>query len=145
MDVKVVRGAQANCLLADTAFIAEWADLADGCPWATSFQTPAFCQKWYSIYRQPFEAVLVLSRDAAGRLIGLLPLALYRAEGNLVAAGSHQAEYQAWICLPELASSFACEAFEVLRFSAAATFRTLAYYGCSVTTRWLGINASQTA
>ena len=115
MDVKVVRGAQANCLLADTAFIAEWADLADGCPWATSFQTPAFCQKWYSIYRQPFEAVLVLSRDAAGRLIGLLPLALYRAEGNLVAAGSHQAEYQAWICLPELASSFACEAFEVLR------------------------------
>src|ERR1700722_11766330 len=114
MDLKVVRGTQAHTLLLDTAFIAEWEDLARACPWTTSFQSPAFAREWYSVYRQPFEPLLFVSRDGQGRLTGLLPLAWRRADGKLVAAGSHQAEYQAWLCLPELATAFPREAFDLL-------------------------------
>jgi len=132
MDVKVVRGAHAHCLLADGAFAAEWAALAGECPWATAFQSPAFAREWYSIYRQPFEPVLVVSRDAAGRLNGLLTLALCRADGKLVAAGSHQAEYQGWLCLPELGSAFPREAFDLLRSEFPSTSLRLRYLPAKV-------------
>lgn len=103
--VQVVRATAAWRLLEDEAFVAEWATLQDQCPWATAFQGPAFLRTWLASYRQVIEPVVILSRNAAGNLTGLLVLAR-RNNGELIPAGDVQAEYQAWICLPEIAEHF---------------------------------------
>jgi CelD/BcsL family acetyltransferase involved in cellulose biosynthesis/GNAT superfamily N-acetyltransferase len=60
--------------------------------------------------------VLVVSHDAAGRLVGLLCLAARRGrDGQIIVAGGHQAEYQAWLCLPELGGLFPSAAFDAIR------------------------------
>jgi CelD/BcsL family acetyltransferase involved in cellulose biosynthesis len=115
MQVDLVQGAAADRLLSDDAFCAQWTNLWDRCPWATPFQSPGYVRTFYSIYRQEFEPLLVLSRDGEGNLQGLLALAISSATGRLVGAGDVQAEYQVWICNPELADHFPPAALQEIR------------------------------
>ncbi len=115
MRIEVVKGGAADALRAADSFQAEWRLLSDRCIWATPFQSPAFARTWYHIYRLRFEPVLVVSRDPEGRLSGLLPLACDLEDGALVAAGSHQAEYQTWICSPADAGRFPLDCIKALR------------------------------
>src|SRR4029079_10335233 len=99
MRIEVVRGSDADALLADKSFRAEWARLCDGCPWGTPMQSHAFAGAWYAVYCARYEPVLVLSRDAEGQLEGLLALAS-APRSTLIHVGGHQAEYQCWISTP---------------------------------------------
>jgi CelD/BcsL family acetyltransferase involved in cellulose biosynthesis len=137
MGMKIIRGTAAHCLLAEESFRAEWSALAAQCPWATAFQSPAFAVDWYRTYVQQFQPIFILSRNIEGRLTGLLPLALCRAKGKLVAAGSHQAEYQAWLCLPESEESFPREAFDLVRREFPSASLQFRYVPAQVPLGWL--------
>lgn len=113
MYVQLVRGAAAEGLLTDAVFREEWTTLCASCPWSTPYQSPRLAGIWYRTYRPTFEPVLVFCRDETGHLSGLLPLALGKQE--LVVAGGYQAEYQAWICRPELAETFPLQAIRQVR------------------------------
>jgi CelD/BcsL family acetyltransferase involved in cellulose biosynthesis len=92
--------------LADPVFRREWDSLYAACPWATVFQARAFAEIWYSVYTSRFEPLIVLARDAAGGLLGLLALGVDRRTGELVPAGAHHAEYQAWLSPAEAGDAF---------------------------------------
>jgi CelD/BcsL family acetyltransferase involved in cellulose biosynthesis/GNAT superfamily N-acetyltransferase len=113
--IEIVRGAAADRLLADAPFCAEWAGLCDACPWATPFQAPGFARTWYAVYRNQWEPLFALSRDASGRLNGILPLAVSPDARQLVLAGAHQAEYQTWVARPEVGEPFIAHAIQSLR------------------------------
>jgi len=114
MGIELVRGTAADALLADESFRAQWTSLCDRCPWSTAFQTPGFVLTWYTVYRQQFEPVLILSRSADNALDGILAMAVSTATGEVVAAGRHQSEYPTWVCLPERADDFPWEAFTAI-------------------------------
>src|SRR5690348_3001483 len=114
--IDILRGAKADELLADEAFLREWQALSDACPWSTPFQAPAFATTWYRVYRKLWSPTLLISRDGAGQLQGLLPLAVAReGRGEVALAGAHQAEYHTWLALPELGNAFIWEAIQALR------------------------------
>ncbi len=115
MNIKIVRAVEAESLLADPKFKAEWSRLRDECSWATLFQGPEFATVWYQVYRSRYEPVLILSHDIKGTLNGLMPLAVSCDNGGLVVAGGWQAEYQAWLCWPALGQTFAWHALRSLR------------------------------
>jgi CelD/BcsL family acetyltransferase involved in cellulose biosynthesis len=113
MNVRIVRGADADLLLADSSFRTRWATLFADCPWATVFQSPDFCCTWYQSYRDRFEPVLLIVDGAVGTIRGLLPLA--SSADQLGLAGLWQAEYQAWISHPNDASEFITRALAEIR------------------------------
>ena len=114
LPVEILQGEDADRLLADATFIAEWSALRDQCPWATPFQSPAFAATWYRVYRSRANPVLVLSR-ANGRLRSLLPLAHIPARNQLAVAGTWHAEYHAWLSPAHLGDAFPAQAFLALR------------------------------
>jgi hypothetical protein len=126
MPPHLVRGTDAHALLAEPGFLNDWRRLAGRCPWATAFQTPHYAPAWYDVHRRRFEPVLVLGRGGAGGLTGLLTPARCRGDDGLVVAGGRQAEYQAWLCEPDLAAEFP---------RAVLTFR---YLPSGTPLRWLG-------
>jgi hypothetical protein len=79
--------------LSDPAFQAFWDSLYESCPWRTVFQSRRFVATWYEQYRSSYEPILIFSMDPVSP--GLLPLAGRPEE--IVVAGAHQAEYQAWL------------------------------------------------
>jgi CelD/BcsL family acetyltransferase involved in cellulose biosynthesis len=94
-------GSAAERRLADTEYLLQWERLAARCPWATVFQRPAFATAWFETYAPRYEPVIVEERDENGTLSGLLSMGKYRFDRKqLVFAGAHQAEYQAWLCMP---------------------------------------------
>jgi CelD/BcsL family acetyltransferase involved in cellulose biosynthesis len=135
--IELLQGADAEPLLAGEAFRAEWLALIDGCPWATAFQSPAFVIDWYRAYRERYRPVLVISRDAQGRITGLLTLAVSATDGKLKVAGSHQAEYQAWICLAEQTKTFPRQALDLLRAAFPSAMLQFRYLPAQVPLGWL--------
>lgn len=109
VNLQILRGESAARLLADAAFMQEWAALYGECPWATPLQSPQLAGAWYNVYRQSQEPILVLARDGE-TLIGLLPLARAHSDGEVSVAGANQAEYKTWICLPAFANEFPSQA-----------------------------------
>lgn len=103
--IQIIRGEAADRLLNDPQFVDEWSALCAICPWAIAFQGPAFIRSWVQTYREKITPIVAMSRDSSGQLVGMIVLARY-ADGKLFVAGAYQAEYQAWICIPELAGSF---------------------------------------
>ncbi len=116
MKIVTARDAEADDLLRDAGFRAEWLRLAGLCPWATAFQGPDFGHAWYASYRERYEPLLVQARAADGALAGLLPLAVGREDQReLVVAGAGQAEYHAWINSPEAGDEFPAQAIRWLQ------------------------------
>jgi CelD/BcsL family acetyltransferase involved in cellulose biosynthesis len=113
-EIELLRGAHAESFLGDESYVTQWAGLWDRCPWATTFQSAQFVTEWYRAYGHSHEPLLIIGWDDNGRLGGVLPLARPLMGGALVAAGSHQAEYQVWLCSESLADSFPCRALGLL-------------------------------
>lgn len=59
----------------------EWEDLYRNSPLATPFQSWAWLYSWWEQYGEGNELRLVVARDAAGLLVGLLPCMLERRRG----------------------------------------------------------------
>lgn len=137
MNIRIVKGAEADTLLADQTFLQEWRDLCARCPWATAFQSPDFAQAWYHSYRTRFEPLLVISRDSGAPLDGLLALAVSDSEHVLGPVGLQQAEYQSWITLPELAGDFPPAALGAVRDAHPAPRLRFRYLPPGTPTHWL--------
>ncbi len=118
----VVRGNRARDLLDDPDFVEEWLALWNDCPWSTVYQSEKFTSIWYTVYRDVYEPVVIAGR-AGGRLAGLFLLALPDDQENLVHVGSHQAEYQAWLALPDWSLPFLLDALTESRRLGAAELR----------------------
>ena len=100
MKITLAVGADAARLLGDGAFRAKWRDLYDRCPWATVFQTAAFLDPWFEIYGDRYRPVLAMGSRTEASLDGLLILVSAADSGELFHAGTHHAEYQAWMAAP---------------------------------------------
>ncbi len=137
MNIDIVRGSEADSLMEDCEFRAEWFRLCHRCPWATPFQGPDFACTWYRTYRGRFEPILVLSRGQDGTLNGLLPLAISFDDGGLIVAGGRQAEYHAWVCSPDLSDKFACLMVRTLRMKFPRAVLTFRYLPPGTPTSWL--------
>lgn len=135
MNIDIARGSEADSLLADSRFRADWSALCERCPWATSFQGVDFVCTWYRVYRRRFEPILLVSRDRDGALDGLLPIA-WCDDGELLVAGGTQAEYQAWICAPELSDAFVREVVRSLRRQFPGTVLRFLYLPPGTPTAW---------
>jgi GNAT superfamily N-acetyltransferase len=81
--------------------------------------------------------MLILGRDEAGQLIGVLALATSTINGQVVAAGAWQAEYQTWIALPIFGDAFASSALECLRRALPNQTLTLRYLPSCTPLNWL--------
>lgn len=112
-DVQVLTGAAAWRLLEDPALAAAWDALQRDCPWATVFQSRPFIESWYRAYGARYQPV-VCAQSASGELRGILSLARDRADGQLVVAGTHHAEYQTWLAAPGMGDAFALGAWRAL-------------------------------
>jgi CelD/BcsL family acetyltransferase involved in cellulose biosynthesis len=82
--------------MADAEFLVEWRLLHDSCPWSTIFQEALFARVWYGTYNQQYTPIIVTGR-VAGKLCGLLLLALSWDGTTLCNVGAHHAEYPTWI------------------------------------------------
>ncbi|KLK93357.1 hypothetical protein AA309_08400 [Microvirga vignae] len=111
---EIVRGTSADTLLQNAGFRQAWSELAAACPWSTIWQSWEYAETWLSVYRETYEPLLVIQRDEANGLIGLLPLAIQRNTGAIVHIGSGQAEYQAWLAYETHGNSFIEEALAAL-------------------------------
>jgi len=94
---------EAERLLSDPRFQRDWQTLYQACPWGTCFQDVPFVTAWYQCYANEFRPVIVTGQTD-GRLSGLFTLALDRTTGALHPAGTHQAEYHAWLAEPAAGS-----------------------------------------
>ncbi|MFN7926624.1 MAG: GNAT family N-acetyltransferase [Blastocatellia bacterium] len=120
MTIQLLRAEAARAWLQAPAQRQGWDTLFQACPWATAFQSRAFATTWYEIYHERYEPLLVIATATDGTLTGLIPLALEKKSGALVWAGTHHAEYQAWLALPAQSNEFILAALQQLR----ATFPT---------------------
>jgi CelD/BcsL family acetyltransferase involved in cellulose biosynthesis len=112
LDVRI--GDDAWALLTDALFLVDWQELERQCPWATPFQSIHFVLTWLRHYGVSYTPVVVTLRGSDGSLVGLLVLADSLIGNSLVVAGAHQAEYQAWLALPEFRRDFIVKALKAL-------------------------------
>jgi CelD/BcsL family acetyltransferase involved in cellulose biosynthesis/GNAT superfamily N-acetyltransferase len=98
--VQIFSQSDAERLIESAEFQSQWRALVSDCPWATALQTPGFARTWYECYKERFSPLIVLRYSAAGRMDGLLLLAVERATNRLTFAGGHQSEYNVWLALP---------------------------------------------
>ncbi len=113
--VEVHRGKAARELFEAADFRERLQKLHARCPWSTVFQSLPFLDAWFRHYDASYEPLIVIGRDELGNLAGMVPLAIEKENGKLVVAGTHHAEYQAWLALPELRTQFIEAALENLR------------------------------
>jgi CelD/BcsL family acetyltransferase involved in cellulose biosynthesis len=106
LKVTLFQGRQAERLLSDAAFVADWQALARKTDMVTVIQEPPFVLTWYRQYADVFRPMLVVGRDSEGTLVGLLPLAYSDAEREMAHAGAWQGEYHGWVCTPEAEREF---------------------------------------
>lgn len=122
LSLEAVGGEPANELLRSNTFREEWATLYAACPWATIFQSAAFSDAWWDVYKVRYEPRVLLARGQQGELRGLLLLARDRRSGELFNLGTHHSEYHAWLAAPADSDQFMTEVVRMLR----------AYSGCRV-------------
>ena len=112
--MEILVGQAAHDALADVRFLAAWKTLHGKCPHATGFQSASFVSTWYDTYRSQWQPVLVRFVGSEERLVGLWPLAYDPVDNRLAQAGTHQAEYHAWLTLPDTESEFLTSALDAL-------------------------------
>ncbi|WP_162426743.1 GNAT family N-acetyltransferase [Pontibacter pudoricolor] len=118
-------GNQVFDLLSDPFFCIGWDTLYKNCSWGTVFQTREFVANWYKHYSTDYLPVIVKQTEG-NSLTGLLTLAK-DTQGNIVGAGSNQAEYQVWLTTESEKSSFINDAFHKLRNALPKAEITLKY------------------
>jgi CelD/BcsL family acetyltransferase involved in cellulose biosynthesis len=101
MNIEVLVGGEADGLIRDGNFREQWRKLYDICPWRTVFQSEGFVVTWYETYKDRFTPVLVIGTGKESGISGLFTLAIEKESGRLVVAGTNNAEYHAWLSVPE--------------------------------------------
>ncbi len=118
--VRLIAGEEALQLLHDRTFRSAWDALADACPWSTAFQRAPYAAAWFGVYAPDHVPVIVMQRDEADHLVGLLVLARTQDEAaghpddGLAHVGRHQAEYQVWLARPSHAPTFPAAALRAV-------------------------------
>lgn len=115
MKIDILMDRDADRLIGDPVFREKWNNLYHQCPWGSAFQSDDFVVTWYATYRSEFTPVIVRGVRDNGELAGLFTLAAGAKSGRLVAAGSSEAEYQAWLAEPRDGNIFIESALEKLR------------------------------
>ena len=115
MKLNILTGQAALQHVLKESFRAEWQKLYESCAWATVFQSPDFALVWYEVYATEFSPLIIAATDDNEDLVGLLTLATSNATNDLVAAGSHQAEYQVWLARANDGNAFIVAALDELR------------------------------
>lgn len=115
MNFNILTGEAALHHALSETFRAEWQRLYDSCAWATVFQSPDFALVWYEVYASEYSPLIIVATDDNEELVGLLTLATSGATNDLVAAGSHQAEYQVWLARAEDGTAFIVAALDQLK------------------------------
>ena len=101
--------------LSDPGFLTAWQTLHGQCSHATGFQSPEFVCAWYASYRNRWQPVVIRSANAKRELNGLWLLAYDLKSHSLTHAGAHQAEYHAWLALPDGEAAFLASALTSLQ------------------------------
>ena len=83
-----------------TGLAAAWRRVVDGDPLASVFQSPDWCMPWYRCYQDEYEPYVVLVEAIEG-LVGVVPLAVRRASGEVTFASHTMADYRDIVALPE--------------------------------------------
>src|SRR4051812_41310525 len=127
MLLEIVQGARVQQVLRDEMFLQEWKRVHEQCAWASAFMRPEFAAAWYASYQHRSQPLLVAARDPNdGRVVGMMPLAL-GPDSQIVGVGAWQAEYQGWICAPDLDDHFPARAIDALRKAFPETTLRLCY------------------
>ena len=124
-------------LLNNSHFQADWDRLYALCPWSTPFQGRAFVATWYTVYQKQYQPVIVRQYATDGTLVGVLTLAFSSNFSQLVVAGAHQAEYHAWLALPELGTSFIQEALHLIHEQFPRQILRFVYLPPSIPVDWI--------
>ena len=143
-DIHIVEGADADTLLGDDAFVQEWRALMEATPWATGFQRPEFALAWYRTYANRARPLLVHASTPTRGLYGLLALAV-TADGEIIAAGGRQAEYQCWLARPGDEAEFPMRALSALQPRLTRSPLQLQYLPADVPLDWLTDSSLATA
>src|SRR5437588_757083 len=128
---------EANELIRQPSFQAEWQKLWQSCSWSTAFQSPQFVKIWYESYKEKFSPLLLWETGSDSELSGLLTLAVQRSSENIAVAGAHQAEYQAWLASPETSNSFIENSLYRLQESFPNSSLTFRYLPVGTPTTWI--------
>lgn len=118
--MKLLVGTQVMETFSQPRYTKGWHALYNSCSWATAFQSWSFVYTWYSIFRENFVPVVVVSTDHQGHLSGILPMAIPAdnfEQGNkvkIVGAGEYESEYQAWISSDSDSDAFIQSALSLL-------------------------------
>jgi len=118
---------EARSRICDPSFVTAWDALRGQCPWATAFQGPDFVNTWFDAYRHAYSPVVTCRRGPDGELLGLLVLAQRMGDGQLVAPGAEQAEYQCWLAPSSDDHDFIAAALSTVRESFPARTLTFEY------------------
>lgn len=95
--IEVMIDDAARNTLADALFLAQWDTLYDSCHWATPYQNKWFVVPWFEVYASEFLPVILCKRGSGEHLEGLLVLGQSVRSKEICVAGTHHAEYQAWL------------------------------------------------
>ncbi|WP_131795512.1 GNAT family N-acetyltransferase [Fluoribacter gormanii] len=113
--IEITVGDQAKQLLNDIEFIKKWSILYDSCLYGTVYQSPDFVCSWYEVYDSEWQPVLVTSSNKDNDLTALWTLAFSLKTNTLAHAGTIQAEYHAWLAVPEVSDWFIRTAWFALK------------------------------
>ncbi len=138
MKIEVLIDREAERLIEDAEFRRKWKRLYDKCPWGSVFQGDDFAITWYDAYKSQFTPVIVTGVKLDGELAGLFTLAIAVESGQLVVAGTSEAEYQAWLAEPQDGNAFIESALEKLREKFPAGALTLLFVLPTVPLDWIG-------
>lgn len=135
--IRMVMDKSALELIEQPEFVSSWKSLANIDQKFTAIQELPFVATWCRAYLDEYAPLLCLAYGNGNELLGLMPLAQSRASGEVSHAGSGQAEYHGWICVPEIEDEFptACVIEVGRRFGLAVWHWRWLPPGAS--TRWL--------
>ncbi len=97
MQTIIYINSEAEKLLTDEKFLAQWKLLYAKCGWATFFQSIEFVSTWYEFYQANFDLIFVCGFDESNNLIGFFPLTQEQKTKRICVAGCYLAEYQTWL------------------------------------------------
>lgn len=80
--------------------------------WSTPYISPEFSISWWLHYAHAGEALVIFAHAPCGELRGVFPLVLQRR--IIKGVGTHQAEYQGWVCQGSDLADFTKAAFDLL-------------------------------
>jgi CelD/BcsL family acetyltransferase involved in cellulose biosynthesis/ribosomal protein S18 acetylase RimI-like enzyme len=77
----------------------DWRRTIDADPRASLYQSPGWCMPWYRAFKSAYAPHLIVVR-VGGSVVGLVPMAVDRASGELVFASHAMADYRDIVALP---------------------------------------------